>query len=421
MGNLTRHPWAFAGAGLALHFGWVVIGGLVFDDTPGREPGLAVAAAELPLLIGSGMAFAGGIAGRRRAQARGQRVAFATVAIAASLQAITVVWDWVNELHGSEDTTYIAPWIVALLLLPVAFATALRGRGFRRGPEAVREPLLKRLRRGWREATRSWTLLVRSGRLLLLPAAAYVFGCGTWIGAFVLAGHVADATMSRLVVTSFIGLLPGTLVGTFFGVAYLSALDRQLSGRPATVGGGLGHAWARRRAIFGWSLLAAGVGAVLQALQQLRAEWAAGPLLSWVAGAAWGVLTLFVLPVLAVEDLGLRDTLRRAGALVRRRWGEGIAGVSNLTLVAVAASVVVCTLLVVGTAVAAPSGTASDAVFVAALAASVLIIVAIGSAMQVLALALYRHAAGAGPVAPFTDDDLQHALVARRRWLRRRD
>jgi hypothetical protein len=95
--------------------------------------------------------------------------------------------------------------------------------------------------------------------------------------------------------------------------------------------------------------------------------------------------------------------------------------VSNLTLVAVAASVVVCTLLVVGTAVAAPSGTASDAVFVAALAASVLIIVAIGSAMQVLALALYRHAAGAGPVAPFTDDDLQHALVARRRWLRRRD
>jgi hypothetical protein len=71
MGNLTRHPWAFAGAGLALHFGWVVIGGLVFDDTPGREPGLAVAAAELPLLIGSGMAFAGGIAGRRRARARG--------------------------------------------------------------------------------------------------------------------------------------------------------------------------------------------------------------------------------------------------------------------------------------------------------------------------------------------------------------
>src|SRR5829696_1205277 len=152
MGNLTRHPWAFAGAGLALHFGWVVIGGLVFDDTPGREPGLAVAAAELPLLIGSGMAFAGGIAGRRRAQARGQRVAFAIVAIAASLQAMTVVWDWVNELHGSEDTTYIAPWIVALLLLPVALATGPQGSrlptGARGGARAASQALAPGVARG---------------------------------------------------------------------------------------------------------------------------------------------------------------------------------------------------------------------------------------------------------------------------------
>jgi len=39
---------------------------------------------------------------------------------------------------------------------------------------------------------------------------------------------------------------------------------------------------------------------------------------------------------------------------------------------------------------------------------------AIGTAGQVLALALYRHAIGAAAIEPFTLDDLDHAFVPRR-------
>lgn len=261
---------------------------------------------------------------------------------------------------------------------------------------------------------------MRSGTLLLLPATSYVLGLIVWVGAFAAAGRFADPTLSRLAIASFIVLLPGTVLGTFFGVAFVYALDQRLSGRPASARDGLHAAWDRRAAILAWSLLAAGVGAILQALQQLRSEWAAVPLLSWLAGAAWGVLTLFVLPILALEDLNLRETVRRAGGLVRRRWGEGIAGATNLTLVMIIAAAVLGLTIGAAAAVAEPDSDAVRAVYVAGIAIGFLLIAVIAVAGEVLALALYRHAVGRGAVAPFTDDDLDHALVARRRLRRRR-
>ncbi len=137
----------------------------------------------------------------------------------------------------------------------------------------------------------------------------------------------------------------------------------------------------------------------MQALAQLRSEWAAASLVSW---------------------LGLRDTLRRAGAIVRRRWGEGMAGAGNLTLVAGLAGAIFGLVVAVASFVAAPDEAALTAVFLTSITAFFLLVAAVGAAGQVLALALYRHAVGRGPLPPFTDVDLEHALVARRRLPGRR-
>jgi hypothetical protein len=59
--------------------------------------------------------------------------------------------------------------------------------------------------------------------------------------------------------------------------------------------------------------------------------------------------------------------------------------------------------------------------FIVLLVVFIVILFAVGTAGQVLALALYRHATGGAAIGPFTRDDLYHALVPRRRFrLRRR-
>jgi hypothetical protein len=414
---MAKRPWRWIGIGVALLMGWAIAGSALFGDA--RLEGVTAAITVVPFLLAAGLVLVAAVGGARDKGRRAERPAFALAAAAGGLLTAGIGWGLANELRGSEDTVYVALLIVALLLLPVAGALGFSARRFARRPEAVREPLARRLARGWGEATRSWIVLVGSGRLLLLPAASWALGVATWIGGYLLAGQWVDSTMGRLVLAGFLLLLPGTVLGTFFGVAYLAALDRRLSDEPATVRDGLRVAWRRRGAILGWSVLAAGVGALIQGLQQLRSEWAVAPLLSWLAGAAWGVLTLFVLPVIAIEDVGVRDAVRRAGGLVKQRWGEGMAGAGNLTLVAGAAGAAVAVLLAPAFVIAAPDRDAIQIVFLASLAVFVAIIAVIGTAMQVLSLALYRHATGGGAIGPFTADDLQHAIIERRRLHRR--
>ena len=282
-----------------------------------------------------------------------------------------------------------------------------------------RAPLKVRLKRGWMEASTSWGVLLKHRGLLVLPFTSFVLGSAGWIGGYLLAGVWVERTMPRLALTSFIVLVPATMLGTFLSAAFLAALSRRLESEPASVADGLRVAWRRRGPIAAWALLAAGFGALLQALQQFKSEWALAPVISALAGVAWGVLTVFVLPVLALEDLGVRDTIRRAAGIVRDRWGESVAGLGNLTLVNVVVMLPLALALGVAAGVAAPDRDAVTAIFVVGFVAFMLLVSAIGTAGQVLSLALYRHATGR-PARPFTESELEQALVPRRTFWRRR-
>jgi hypothetical protein len=304
--------------------------------------------------------------------------------------------------------------MLTLLLMPLAGVLAFASRRFRRAPERVRPPLNVRLGRGWREAKRSWTVLRDNRSLLVLPFASFLLGTGGWMGGWLLAGTWVERTMPRFALTGFIVLLPLTIAGTFLGVAFIAALSRRLDGEHAGVADGLRLAWARRGPVLRWSLLAAGVGAILQGLQQLKSEWALAPLLSWLAGIAWGVLTVFVLPVLALEGVGVRAAVRRAGSLVGDRWGESVAGLGNLSLVGAVLGAPLGVAIGIGIAIAAPDRDTVMAVSVAGFVAFRLMVSAIGAAGQVLSLALYRYATGRS-TGPFRADELDDALIPRRR------
>jgi len=331
---MGRHAWALVAAGTALFWGWLVGANAVL---PENEPttALPLALVMVPLAAAALLTIAAGVAGACDPARRAERAPLWLAAVAGGLELVTVVWGYFHDLRGADGGGYAIPLAFATLMLPPAAAWAAAARRFARRPEAVREPVDRRLARGWREATRSWAVMTSHADLLVLPLTSMVLACAFWAGGYVATGALTDGTMPRIALTGMIVLLPGTLEATFLGVAYLAALDRRVRGEKASARDGLAIAWRRRGAVAGWALLSAGVGALLQALQQFKGEWALAPLMSALAGVAWGVLAVFVMPVLALEDVGVRDAIRRTTALVRRRWGEGMGGLGNLTLVGV--------------------------------------------------------------------------------------
>lgn len=47
-------------------------------------------------------------------------------------------------------------------------------------------------------------------------------------------------------------------------------------------------------------------------------------------GAAWGLATIFAIPLLALEDAGPIEAVRGSAHLVKSRWGEGLTGIVGI-------------------------------------------------------------------------------------------
>jgi len=117
----------------------------------------------------------------------------------------------------------------------------------------------------------------------------------------------------------------------FFNAALAACAVMHFKGIDPTLGDGLSAAGRRLPQILGWAFVAATVGMILRAIQD-RSEWI-GKLIVGFLGLAWTAVTYLVVPVLAVEGKGPIDALKRSGELLRRTWGEGLAGGLTMGLV----------------------------------------------------------------------------------------
>jgi hypothetical protein len=126
---------------------------------------------------------------------------------------------------------------------------------------------------------------------------------------------------SRLAVVVAFGIasIGATSATILFNVALVFAATDRIEGRTPTVGGSLAQAWARRSTILKWAVLSAFVGTIVRALERRLGIF--GRLLGFVGVFAWLIATFLVLPVLAFEDLGPIDALRRSSTILKERFG----------------------------------------------------------------------------------------------------
>ena len=130
-----------------------------------------------------------------------------------------------------------------------------------------------------------------------------------------LIGHSAPAVLIAFACASVVA----TAATVIFNVALCFAAADRIEGRTPTVRGSLAKAWGRKGVIFEWAILSAVVGTAIRALEQRFGL--VGRIIGLGAGLAWAVATFLVVPVLAFEDVGPIEAIKRSSSILKARFG----------------------------------------------------------------------------------------------------
>jgi hypothetical protein len=178
------------------------------------------------------------------------------------------------------------------------------------------------------------------------------------------------------------GSLVATAATVIFNVALVFAATDRIEGRTPTIGGSLAQAWGRRRVIFSWAILSAVVGTAIRLLEQRLGL--VGRLIGVAGGLAWAVATFLVIPVLAFEDVGPIEAIKRSSHILKARFGTIARGGLRFGLLFLGLSLAALAVLAVGV-----FAIAKHADVVGALVAVIGLVLLIGVSMYASAAGMY--------------------------------
>lgn len=253
----------------------------------------------------------------------------------------------------------------------------------------------------------SWKLIQASWAVLRADKELIVFPIVSTIGVLIV---TATFAFPMLVAGFFDSLLDGKadvfgyIVGFAFYVvqytviifansALVGAAMIRLEGGDPTVGDGFRIATKNLGSILGYALISATVGMILRWISE-RGKLL-GRLAASIGGMAWNLATYLVVPVLVVEGVGPLEAVKRSGSLLKKTWGEQIAGNFGIGAVFGLLFILVILLAVPVFLLVIPTG--SLALIVSAIVVFVLVFILLGLISSTLngiyVAAVYRYAA----------------------------
>jgi hypothetical protein len=120
-----------------------------------------------------------------------------------------------------------------------------------------------------------------------------------------------------------------SFTATFFNVGVVHIAETRFSGGNATFSDGIKIAVKRLKQILAWSLLSATVGLVLNMLQNQAKKKGGiagiiGSILVSIVGFAWAIVSVFVVPAIAIKGYGPVKALKSSAATIKKTWGESL-------------------------------------------------------------------------------------------------
>jgi len=274
------------------------------------------------------------------------------------------------------------------------------------------------LQRSFTLVRTSWGVLRQDKELIVLPVLSIITAgllvLPFFIGAIAI-GATSDSDSLGPVgwVLMFIGYLVGAYVTIFFQTALvLGANDRMTGGSP-TLGSALSMAGSNAGRILPWAIISATVSVALQAIQERSG--AIGRIVIGLVGLAWTLVTMLVLPILVIEQVGVKDALSRSATAFKRTWGENVVGNGGIGIVGLLGTLI--GLVVAGPIVAvgvSRSNTGLVILGVALFVLWILLVSAFTSALSaVFRTALYRFAVLGEEPTGFTHEQIADAFRPR--------
>ena len=246
----------------------------------------------------------------------------------------------------------------------------------------------------------SYRMLMQDKELMVLPlmsGAIIAFAVITLGFGFGL--HRVDVEQAGVstYVPIFLMYVVTYTIGIFFQAAVVAGATERMRGGDPTVRSALSAAASRIGPILLWAVVAATVGMLLRVIQE-RVGFV-GRIIARLIGAAWSLATLFVVPVIVLEDRSVGDSISRSVDVFKKTWGETMVGNISLGAAALCAWV---TLVAVTGLLAYAVGIGAIVVLVVG-AITLMIFV---SAMEVIYLATLFRYATEGDAAPGFDKSL---------------
>jgi hypothetical protein len=278
-----------------------------------------------------------------------------------------------------------------------------------------------RISQGWELVKESWSVLRQDKELMVFPVLSSI-ACLLVVASFALPfifipelgkaffdqqNHEQAALNSRIIsyVLGFCFYVANYFVIVFFNVALVScALIRFRGGNP-TVGDGISAAIQRLPQIFAWAVVAATVGMILRMLEE-RLSWL-GKIVVGLIGIVWSMAIYFVVPVLAAEQVGPIEAVKRSSRILIKTWGESLVGNVSIRIITLLFCLPAIALIIGGLVVGGLLNSMVLAIVIAAVGVLYLIFVSIvASTLQQIFLAGTYLYAAEGVVAPGFREEL---------------
>jgi hypothetical protein len=262
----------------------------------------------------------------------------------------------------------------------------------------------------------SFSVLRSDPQLLVFPAVAMTLTLILGVLAFVLSVSSASGSRGASSVVFFASLVsayPITFVSLYCGVALAAVLAGRLDGRPLTPHDGWMAARERIGIIAAWTLLVCTVGAALRLIE--RYVPLGGKIVAALADLSWTLATMFAVPVLAYENLGPWQVMRRSSRIFKQRWGMQLGGIVGIGVASIFIYLPFIALLVIGIG----SGGTAGAMLTVLGGAGLFAAISVQAAMdQIFRVFVYRSAVGLDTTGgPFSQSDLQAPFGRKRgRW-----
>lgn len=264
---------------------------------------------------------------------------------------------------------------------------------------------MSRMRRGFRLAGVSWRVIVAEPAILLVLAIGLIASVCLSGGLFVLLFRRFPSG-DDFVFPNYLVALPvlwiGSIASSYCNVVVAVMADRRLRGQDPMVADGMQVATRRLDVIVSWTLVSMAVGLFLAVIaERLKL---AGAITSRLLGLAWGLATTFVIPVLALEDLSVRDSIGRSASIFKAKWGETVVAQGTVSIAMMVVLLPAVLLASMCFAIAVPIGVAALVLVVGAAA------LVSGALDAVVDVALYRYALDGEVLGAFTEADLRDSF-----------